>query len=289
MSTRYEYHRPATWIEAAQLLRHYADEAKILAGGTVILNQIARGVITPKHLVSLDHLPDWNRLDLNDGLRCGAGVTYRQIERATADFPPYSTLHEAAQKVGSTQIRNVATLVGNLCHASPAGDAITPLMALGAQVVIFGLGGTRTLPIESFLVGPKTTILQPGELVQQLIIPKPPSRTISTFIKTGRRHAMEISTVNIAVCLTFAPDETCLEARLALGAVAPTPIRAHEAEKRLVGQPLTSEIIRAAAELAVQATDPISDLRASADFRRHLVGVMTRRALESCRLMGSAS
>jgi carbon-monoxide dehydrogenase medium subunit len=283
-----EYHIPATWDEAVQMLHHYGDAARPLAGGTVILNQMARGAITPQHLVSLDRLPDWNLLDFNfdTGLHFGSGVTYRQMERAIAHAPPYAALQEAAQKVGSTQIRNVATLAGNVCHASPAGDAIPPLLALDAEVVIYGPDGARHVPLEAFIVGPKMTILQRGELVQKFIIPalpNLPAHTTSAFLKTGRRHAMEISAVNVAVRLTLSPnDTTCTDARIALGAVAPTPIRAFEAEQLLIGQPLNPEIIRAAAELAVQATDPISDLRASADFRQHLTQAMTYRALATC-------
>jgi CO/xanthine dehydrogenase FAD-binding subunit len=291
MFVHYEYHIPQTWDEAATLLKRYGDDARLLAGGTVLMNQIARGLIAPRHIISLDQIPGWDTFNVDGGLVLSAGTTFRQIERTLPLDIRYAALSEAAQKVGSVQVRNVGTVAGNLCNASPGGDAIPPLLVMDARLTVHGTEGTRIVAAHEFITGHKVTVLRPGELLRQITISSLPERTATVFLKTGRRRAMEISVVNVAVRLSLAPDsDVCIVARIALGAVAPTPIRAGDAEKSLEGQVLTPAIFKEAAYLAARATSPISDLRASAAYRLHLAETMVRRGLEQCfqRLMEAA-
>jgi carbon-monoxide dehydrogenase medium subunit len=290
MAVPFDYHAAETWDEAVHLLRKYGPEAKPLAGGTDLMVLVERGQIQPRHVVSLDRIPGWDALKLDGSLTLGAGTTYRQLERIPALRGVYAALVEAARQVGSIQVRNVATVAGNFCNASPAADAVPPLLVMDATLTLFGPQGERVVPAETFITGPGQTVLREAELLREIKVASLPSRTATAFLKAGRRAAMEISIVCVAVRLTLAREkDVCQSARIALGAVAPTPVRAKQAEEALRDRRLTKETMEQAAELAVRATQPISDVRASADYRRYLTRVMVRRALEEClaRISGS--
>jgi carbon-monoxide dehydrogenase medium subunit len=283
MTVHFEYHAPGSWDEAAALMSEYGPDARPLAGGTDLMIQLERGQIAPGHVVSLARIPHWDALTVNGELTLGAGTTYRQLEKTPALYRQHTALIDAARQIGGVQVRNVATVAGNFCNASPAADAVLPLLVMDAALNLYGPHGERSVPAGEFITGPNQTALAQGELLRQIHVPDLPERTAAVFLKAGRRRAMEISMVAAAVRLTLAPDgNVCQTARIAIGAVAPTPLRAHDAESLLQGQRLTPDLIREAAQVAVQASAPISDVRASGEYRRHLTGVMVRQALEQC-------
>jgi carbon-monoxide dehydrogenase medium subunit len=284
MTVHFEFHVPGTWDEAVALMHDYGTDAVPLAGGTDLMILLERNQIAPRHVVSLAQIPHWNAMGVNGGLTLGAGTTYRQLEKTPDVYRKYTALVEAARQVGGVQVRNVATVAGNLCNASPAADSVPPLLVMDALLTLYGPDGGRAWPIDQFIVGPRQVALREGELLRQIQVPALPPRTATVFLKAGRRRAMEISIVSVAARLTLDPDEeTCRTARIALGSVAPTPIRARKAEMFLEGRALlTPALFREAAQLAIEVAEPISDVRASADYRRYLTGVMVRQALEQC-------
>lgn len=281
MPGHFDYHTPHSWEQAVGLLQEKGPQARPLAGGTDLMILIERGQLTPAHLISLDRIPGWGDLRLNGDLRLGAGTTYRQLERRLAPDGPYAALVEAAGQIGGVQVRNVATVAGNFCNASPAADAVPPLLVMDASILLQGPSGGREVPADGFVQGPGETILGAAELVTEIRVPALPAGTTTCFLKAGRRAAMEISIVGVAARLTLI-EGVCRTARIALGAVAPTPLRAREAESMLEGRPVTQAAVRSAARAAAQAARPISDVRASADYRRYLSEIMVRKALELC-------
>jgi carbon-monoxide dehydrogenase medium subunit len=281
---RLEYFSPTSYADVVELLREFGTDAKIVAGGTDLMIQMERGQAAPRALISLDHIPAWDALHTGASITMGAGTTYRQLEKSLAPSGPYAALVEASRQVGGVQIRNVATLAGNLCNASPAADSVPPLMVMDATLTITGTDGKRSVSIDKFLLEPGRTILGASEVLTQIHVPELPARSATVFLKAGRRRAMEISFASVAARITLAADgETIQTARIALGAVAPTPIRAIAAEQILEGQSPTPQRLREAAQLAASTAQPISDVRASAEYRQHLVAVMVERAVRICR------
>ncbi len=281
---RFEYHDPASLAEASALLVRHGAEASVLAGGTDLLVEIKEHLRWPRHVIDVKRIPGLAALEYDDraGLRFGALVTAREVETSPVVQEKYPSLAQAARELGSIQVRHRATIVGNICRASPSADTLPPLIADGAAVRIHGPAGGRTIALEEFFTGPGTTVLAPGELVTGVLVPPPAPGTGKHYIKHGRRKAMELATVGVAVTLTVAGG-TCREIRIALGAVAPTPIRARAAEEALRGRPLAPSAIAAAARSAIGECRPISNVRASAEYRREMVGVLLARAIERAR------
>jgi carbon-monoxide dehydrogenase medium subunit len=278
---RFEYHEPTSLEEASRLLVRYGEDASLLAGGTDLLVEIREHIRWPKHVVNVKKIPGLAALAYDDrnGLRFGALVTAREIETSPVVRAKYPGLAQAARELGSIQVRHRATVVGNICRASPSADTLPPLIADGATVRIHGPSGERTIALETFFTGPGKTVLAPGELVTEVAVPAPAPRTGKHYLKHGRRKAMELATVGVAVALTL-ERELCSEVRIVLGAVAPTPIRARAAEDALRGRPLAGAAIGAAARIAMGECRPVSNVRASAEYRREMVGVLTARAIE---------
>jgi carbon-monoxide dehydrogenase medium subunit len=281
--SRFAFYQPESLAEAIALAERHGGEASFLAGGTDLIVQMQRGAVAPRHVVDLGRVPGLAGIDANGRLALGARVTHRAIERAAAFAGPLHGLVESAEVIGGHQVRNVGTVGGNLVNGSPAADLVPSLLVLDAAVMLVGPGGERELPLERFVVGPNRTARRPDELLTRVTFPMLPARSATAFLKAGRRRAMEISVVCVAARLTLdASLERCVEARIALGAVAPTALRIHKAERAFEGQPVGAEAFQRAAEAAQQACRPIDDVRASAAFRRHLVGVLVRRALDRC-------
>jgi carbon-monoxide dehydrogenase medium subunit len=277
---RFEYFEPATLAEAVALLGRCDGRASVLAGGTDLLVEIKEHVRRPDYVVNIKRIPGMDALsyDAKVGLRFGALVTSRAIEISPVVQEKYPGLLQAVRELGSIQVRNRATVVGNICRASPSADTLPPLIADGASARIFGPAGDRKVALEDFFTGPGRTVLERDELVTEITIPPPPPRTGKIYIKHGRRKAMELATVGVAVSLTL-EDDACREARIALGAVAPTPIRARQAEALLRDRAISERLIETAAQAAMAEVLPISNVRASAEYRRQMVGVLTKRAL----------
>jgi carbon-monoxide dehydrogenase medium subunit len=205
-------------------------------------------------------------------------VTARVLELDPGVRSAYASLADSAALVGSVQIRNLATLGGNMCNAAPSADMAPPLLALGAEAVIAGPKGERRVSVEKFFTGVRTTVLGADELLVEFVAPAPGPRSGGSYLRHTPRRELDIAVVGVASQISLS-DGVCGKVRIALAAVAPTPVRATAAEQALEGQPLTPELIERAANLAVEAAKPISDQRGSADFRRHLVRVLTRRTL----------
>ena len=277
---RFDYFEPGTLDEAVALMMRHQGEASLLAGGTDLLVEIKEHLRRPQHVVNIKKIPGMAALEYDDrtGLRFGALVTARAIELSPVVLAKYPGLAQAARELGSIQVRHRATIVGNVCRASPSADTLPPLIADGAMARIYGPAGERTVALETFFTGPGKTILAPGELVTEIMVPPPPPRTGKHYIKHGRRKAMELATVGVAVTLTL-DGGVCGEVRIALGAVAPTPIRARQAEAALRGRKPDAATIEAAARIATTECQPISNVRGSAAYRRDMVGVLTQRAL----------
>jgi carbon-monoxide dehydrogenase medium subunit len=282
--SRFDYHEPASMPEAVDLAARFGEDGRFLAGGTDLLIQIERGRVRPGHVIGLHRVPGLADLWTTGRIALGAGVTHRTIERTPAFQGALRALIEGAEVIGGHQVRNVATVGGNVVNASPAADLVPVLLALDAEVALLGLAGERAMPLERFLVGPGRTERRPEELLVRVTLPPLAPGSATAFLKAGRRKAMEISVACVAARLTLDPArERCLEARIALGAVAPTTIRAHAAERALEGQPVDAALFRRAGALAAEAAEPITDVRASAAFRRHLIAVLVTRALGRCR------
>jgi aerobic carbon-monoxide dehydrogenase medium subunit len=278
---RFDYHQPASVEEAVGLAARFQAEGCFLAGGTDLVVQIQRGRVAPRHVIALQDVPSLAGIEVDGDIELGASVTHRAIERTPAFAGALRGLVEGAQVIGGHQVRNVATVGGNLANASPAADLSPCLLVLDATVMLLGSGGARELSLEQFFIGPNRTARRPDELLTRVRMPAPPPRSGTAFLKAGRRKAMEISVACVAARLTLdASGERCQEARIALGAVAPTAMRAHAAERLLEGQPAGEAAFAAAARAAAAAASPIGDVRASAAFRRHLVAVLVRRAME---------
>jgi carbon-monoxide dehydrogenase medium subunit len=276
---RFEIAMPRSIKTCLATLAQRGADAKLLAGGTDLLPQLKNGLMKPAYVVDLSGVAPLRRLKADRaGLRVGAAVTAREIELNADVRARYASLAEGGALVGSVQIRNLATVGGNLCNAAPSADLAPPLMALEAEAVIAGPQGERRVPLDSFFQGVRRTVLGHDELLVELVVPAPAARSGGNYLRHTPRRELDIAVVGVASQVTLS-DGVCARARIALAAGAPTPVRATAAEQALEGQPLTPEQIERAAELAVGAARPISDQRGSADFRRHLVRVLTRRTL----------
>jgi CO/xanthine dehydrogenase FAD-binding subunit len=277
---RFDLTLPRTVDDCLKVLSERAGDTKLVAGGTDLLPQLKNGLLNPARVVDLSGVAALRTVQQANGggLRLGAAVTARAIELDPGIRSTYPSLAESGALVGSVQIRNLATVGGNLCNAAPSADMAPPLLALDAEAVITGPKGQRRVPLSAFFLGVRKTVLAPDELLLELVVPTPGSRSGGNYLRHTPRRELDIAVVGVASQITLS-DGVCAKARIALASVAPTPLRATAAEEALTGQPLTSALIERAAELAVDAARPISDQRGSADYRRHLVRVLTRRTL----------
>lgn len=278
------YYTPATLDEAARLLAEHGDEARIIAGGSDILLELERGLRPGlKVLIDITRIPGLDQIALGeDGLvHFGPLVTHNRIAGSRLIRERALPLAQACWWEASPQIRNRATVAGNLITASPANDTITPLVALGAQVTLLSTAGERTVPLREFYEGVRQTVMRPDELLTDIRFqPLDPATQPGKFIKLGLRKAQAISVVNVSAIVTLDGDAV-KEAVITQGSVAPTIITSPEAEAYLQGKALSDDVIDEAARLAASAARPISDVRGSADYRREMIRVLTRRALKA--------
>ena len=277
---RFEMILPGSVKECVQALAQHGAAAKLVAGGTDLLPQLKNHLLKPGVVVDLSGVAPLRQLgEDKGGLRIGAAVTARELERdARLQRPPYRGLAESGALVGSVQVRHLATVGGNICNAAPSADMIPPLLALDAEAVIAGPRGERRVPLRDFITGVRKTVLGPDELLLELVVPDPGANSGGAYLRHTPRRELDIAVVGVGSQVTLAGG-VCRKARIALAAVAPTPVHATAAERALEGQALTAQKIEEAAALAVEAARPISDQRGSAEFRRHLVRVLTRRTL----------
>ena len=277
---RFEMILPGSVKDCVQALAQHDGAAKLVAGGTDLLPQLKNHLLKPSVVIDLSGVAPLRELALEGGkLRVGAAVTARELERdRRLQAPAWRGLAESGALVGSVQVRHLATVGGNICNAAPSADMIPPLLALDAEAIIAGPRGERRLPLRDFITGVRKTVLAPDELLVALLMADPGPQSGGAYLRHTPRRELDIAVVGVASQVTLA-DGKCRKARIALAAVAPTPVHATAAERALEGQALTPAKIEEAATLAVEAARPISDQRGSAEFRRHLVRVLTRRTL----------
>ena len=275
----FEYSTPSTLREAIALLCQ--EGARPVAGGTDLFIHMRAGIASPKHLVDLTGLGLSYIRREREIVKIGATTTFEELLESDIIRRDLPCLMESALQVGAVQTRNMATIGGNLCSAVPSADAAPPLLVYDAQVKIAGRKGNRVLALEQFFAGPKKNILKADEILAEIQVPVPSPRTGAHFLKKGRRNAMTLAVANVAALLSLAADErTGDKARIALGAVAPVPLRAKKAEAILQAGAISESLIDQAAFVAADEIAPISDLRATADYRREVSRVLVKRALE---------
>lgn len=275
----FEYLTPGTLDEACSLLAEHPKEALALAGGTDLLVKMKQRRIVPRYLVNLRAISsmDYITYDENDGLRIGALATIQSLKHSVTVKRHCKILAQAAGVESSVQIRNVATLGGNIANASPAADAPLALIVLGASLVLARSGGQREVLLEDFFVGPGKTVLQAGEIIREIHVPPLPLRTGGAYLKHAMRRT-DIAIVSAAVVLTLA-DDLCNDIKIGLGSVAPTAFRARKAEGLLAGKKITEELADAAARAAVDESRPIDDIRGYAEYRAKTVLGITKQAI----------
>ena len=275
------YHRPASLAEAWEL--HQATPgACYLGGGTDVMVRIRQRSLRPTALISLSRIAELGGIEPGEPTRIGALATVADVAAHPLVGERFPVLREAAELLGSQQIRNVASIGGNLCNASPCADSALPLLVLGARLRVWCPAGSREVAIEDFFVGPGKTCCQPGEILTSILLDAPLPGTVGCFMKKGRVR-MDLSLASVAMLLQL-DGTSCVRARIAAGSVAPLPLRLRSAEALLEGRTVTPTLlaeVRAASEAAVS---PITDVRTTADYRRQMVGVFVQRAAE--RLLG---
>jgi carbon-monoxide dehydrogenase medium subunit len=286
---RFELILPGSVDECVKALAQGGPETKLLAGGTDLLPQLKNGLLKPARVIDLSGVARLRAIEAGNGkgLKIGSAVTARALELDRAVRAGYLSLAESGALVGSVQVRNLATLGGNICNAAPSADMAPPLLALDAEAVITGPKGERRVPIATFFTGVRRTVLAPDEILVEIVLPNPGAHSGGNYLRHTPRRELDIAVVGVASQLTLA-NGVCTKARIALAAVAPVPLRATAAEQALAGQAVTPDRIKRAADLAVEAARPISDQRGSAEFRRHLVRVLTRRTLTTALARASA-
>jgi CO/xanthine dehydrogenase FAD-binding subunit len=272
------YETPRSVAEAVRLMAADAG-ARVLAGGTDLLVQFRAGVRQPSAFVDVTRIPELMAIGLDDqGLRLGAATPAAVVGEHAELRRLWPGLAESVRLIGSTQIQGRGSVGGNLCNASPAADTTCALIVNRAECVIAGPAGERTVPVDAFCVGPGRTVLEAGELLVAVRVPRPAARTADAYLRLIPRTEMDIAVAGAAVSLTLDAAGVCTAARVAIGAVAPTALRVPEAEQALVGSRLDVTALRRAAEAAVAAARPIDDKRGTAAYRRTVAGVLTRRA-----------
>lgn len=278
---QFEYLAPKTIGEACNLLLELGSTAKVMAGATDLIPPMKDKVISPEYIIDLKKIPDMDYLeyDEKEGLKIGALTTLRTIETSSLVKEKNPAIAHAAKVVASTQIRTKGTMAGNICNASPSCDTAPNLLAQDAKILVQGPNKDRVIKIQDFFLGVKKTSLEPGEIVTGIIIPPLAENEGAAYIKHAVRKAMDLAIIGVAVKIKV-EDGICTDARIALGAVAATPICAPKAEQALIGKALTDETIVKASEEAMDSCHPISDIRASAEYRKDMIRVFTKRAIK---------
>jgi carbon-monoxide dehydrogenase medium subunit len=276
------YEAPTTITEAVKLMSGRAGLARVLAGGTDLLVQMKTDRIEPDLLVDVKRIPGMRTItEKNGGFRIGAAVCGAELGEHKALRKAWPGVVEAANLIGSTQIQGRATVVGNLCNASPAADSVPAMVAAGASAVIAGPGGKRTVPVEAIGVGPGKTSLKKGEIVEAILLPKRPPRSGDAYLRFIPRTEMDIAVVGAGVSLTLDTKGVCTAARVALGAVAARVLLVPEAAAALIGTKVDDAALERLAAAASAACQPIDDKRGTIEFRIKVAGVLARRAAQT--------
>jgi aerobic carbon-monoxide dehydrogenase medium subunit len=280
--TPFEYRTPKSLKEVHANLKEFGSDAKLVAGGTALIIMMKQRLVRPSCLISLRSVRGLNGIELqNGGLRIGGLATHRQLETSPLIRRRLPMLAETYHHVATLRVRNMATVGGGLAHADPNQDPPPSLIALGATLKATSANGSRVIPMDEFFKDYYETVLNPDELITEVMVPKLPPNSGAAYIKFLPRTADDYATVSAAAVLTLdKSNKTIADVRIALGSVGVTPIRATAAEALLRGQPLKTEAFAEAGEKAKEAVDPISDFRGSAGYKKDMAAVFVRRALE---------
>ncbi|MFZ3131233.1 MAG: xanthine dehydrogenase family protein subunit M [Desulfosporosinus sp.] len=275
----FDYYEPESMQETCELLARFGAGAKVISGGTDMMVKMKHAQLSPEVLVSIKNLSQLINIyyEKGKGVVIGARATHNDIVNSPLLQEKYRSVCEAAHHMANNQIRNIATIGGNIVNAVPSADLPPILIALGALVKLVGCSGERTIPLEEFFTGPSKSVIAQDEILTEVIIPDQPA-TGSTYIKFGLRRSGALAVVGVAVAVTMDGD-VCKDARIALGAVAPVPLRAQNAEDLLKGKMITKELLEEVGKCAAAESKPIADIRGSLEYRRDMVRVFTKRAL----------
>ena len=276
---RFEYKSPKSVGEASELLKDCGGKAKVLAGGTDLLVKMKERALTPEYVINLKGIEGLDKISgKGNGIKVGALATLDTVLGSKEVRGSYPILIETIEKMATVQVRNMATVGGNLCNAAPSADLAPPLIVLGAKAKLIRGGVEREVLLEEFFTGPGETVLREGEIMVEVEIPKPEGKVGGAYLK-GSRTAVDLAQVGVAVMVKVGGAGEVEEVKIALGAVAPTPIRAKKAEGMLKGKKAEGTLIEEAAKAASEEAKPISDVRSSAYYRTEMVKVLTKRAL----------
>lgn len=280
----FDYEAPTSLDEALELLAQ-PGEVRPLAGGTDIIDQLKQNRRNVDLMIDTKRIPELLVLDSNgSGLRIGSAVSCTEVSKFTSGSGRFTALSDSVELIGSVHIQNRATIGGNVCNAAPSADTIPALLIHDAVAQTVSATGEREIPLIDFFAGPGQTVLQKGEILKELVLPVPSQKTTSAYLRFIPRNEMDIAVAGVGSLIELdASSGQITKARIALASVAPTPVRAYAAEESLLGSPPNDAAIDRAAVLAVEAAVPITDVRGSADYRKELVKVLTRRTLNICR------
>ncbi len=288
---KFEYLRPNSIHEVLALLAEHNGETKIIAGGTDLIIKMRKQQLSPRYVINLGHVPGLDDVsyDVAGSLTIGAMTTIRTLEKSTEIARRHPIIAQAAGQLASMAIRNVATVGGNLCNASPSADMVPALICLSATAAISGPDGERTVRVEDFITGPGATVLRRGELLTGINVPAVPSNTGAVYLKHSIRGTTDLAVIGVGAVIRLEPQSAvCQDAAVVLGAVAPTPLRASKAAGVIKGTVITTAGIKKAGKAASAECQPISDVRASVSYRREMVKVFTRQAIrEAAALAGN--
>lgn len=280
---KFEYLEPDSIEETLTILNQYQGKSKIIAGGTDLMLQMRNKAIRPEYVVDITRIPGLDYITFVDhqGLKLGALSTIRALETSSVLQRKYPVIWQAACQLGSVAIRNVATVGGNLCNALPSAETSQALVALSARVRVIGPRGERAISLENFFTGVGKTVLQPDEVLLEILVPEPAPRTVGIYIKHSPRGPIDLAIVNVTVLMTMEPDQdVCRDARIVLGAVSPTPLRARMAEDVLKGKKVDGALIDRAAQVASDEAHPrYGSIRGSFEYKKEMVRILTGRAI----------
>jgi carbon-monoxide dehydrogenase medium subunit len=272
-----QYHAPKS-LEGALALLAEQENVMPMIGGTDLVIAMREEAATPSHVVDLNEIPELNYITEEEGyIKIGATTTHSQVasDPLVNELP---ALYDAVSRIGSPQIRNRGTITGNICNASPAADTAPPLLVHDAEVVVKSLDDERIMPLEDLFAGPKINSLEPDELLTEIRVPMPNGGTASSFKRIGRRKAFTLSIVSAAAFIQM-EGKICVDANLAFGCVAETPIRAPDAEAVLINSELDEEAIEEASKIVYDTVQPITDVRGTAEYRKDMCPVLMKRAI----------
>jgi CO/xanthine dehydrogenase FAD-binding subunit len=274
----FEYLKPTSIGDALSLLSQHGEKAKVIAGGTDLMIQWKKKLVSLDYLISLRNVAELSFIDTSAGLRIGSATTHRKLEISSEIQKEFPILHDAVSQLGSVQVRNSATIGGNLCNAAPSADTAPPMLVLEAEVKIASSDGSRSVPIEAFFKGPGRTVLQPNELVTEFVVAEPTRNAGMAYSKHTRRAAMDLPILGVAMLLSFEDDSRiCSKARIGLGVAAPTPMRAKKAEAFLEGKIIDEATLAQAGDIASEEASPRTTIRGSEWYRREVIGVLVKR------------